>query len=85
MFPPEPAAFVTSLKKDCGRLEAALNDQIERARSIFDEVAGPLQPLPPVPPSGPRPWLKPAAEFFLTLGKTSGKTFTRFGNWLWQV
>jgi hypothetical protein len=29
--------------------------------------------------------LRPVAEFFLSLGKILGKTFTGVGNWLWQV
>jgi len=85
MFPPEPAAFVASLQKDCARLETKLDDQVERAQAIFNEVAGPVEPLPLGSESGPRPWLKPVAEFFLSLGKILGKTFTAFGNWLWQV
>jgi len=85
MFPPEPAAFVASLKEDCARLESTLDAQIERARAIFTEVAGPVEPLALGSESGPRPWLKPVAEFFLSLGKILGKTFTGVGNWLWQV
>ena len=64
MFPSEPAAFVNSLQKDCARLETALNDQVERARQIFNEVAGPIAALPSELEFGPRPWLKPVAEFF---------------------
>ncbi len=74
LFPPELAAFVTSLQKDCARLEVALNDQVERARQIFTEVAGPIESLPVSPQRLPRPWLKPAAELFLTIGR-----------WLWAV
>jgi len=85
MFPSEPAAFVESLPKDCARLETALNDQIERGRQIFDEVAGPIAALPSELESGPRPWLKPAAEFFLTAGRVLGKTLTNFGKWLWEA
>ncbi len=85
MFPQEPAAFIESLKMDCARLEAALDDNIENARRIFDEVAGPIAPHPQVQQSRPRPWLKPVAEFFLSLGKILGKTFTGVGEWLWQV
>ncbi len=33
---------------------------------------------------GSTPWLKPVAEFFLSLGKILGKTFTGVGEWLWQ-
>jgi glycosyltransferase involved in cell wall biosynthesis len=85
MFPPEPAAFVGQLQEECARLETRLNSQIERARQIFNEVAGPVEPLPLGSVSGPLPWLRPLAELFLSLGKVLGKTFTAFGNWLWQV
>jgi len=81
MFPPDLAAFVTSLQKDCARLETNLNDQLERAQAIFNEVAGPIGSLPAGSESGPRPWLRTAAEFFLTLGRT----LTDFGNWLWTA
>jgi glycosyltransferase involved in cell wall biosynthesis len=84
MFPQEPAAFVSSLKMDCARLETTLNRQIEEARAIFNEVAGPIALLPPVSQSRPRPWLKPVAEIFLTLGKAVGKAFSDFGHWLWE-
>ncbi len=85
MFPLEPAAFVGRMQEECGRLETRLNSQIERARQIFNEVAGPVEPLPLGSESGPRPWLRPLAEFFLSLGKIMGRTFTGLGNWLWQV
>ena len=85
MFPPEPAAFVKSLPTDCARLETALNDQIERARQIFNEIAGPIAALPSELESGPRPWLKPVAEFFLTAGRVLDKALTNFGNWLWEA
>ena len=85
MFPPEPAAFVANMEEECARLETKLNSQIERARQIFNEVAGPLEPLPLGSVSGPRPWLRPLAEFFLSLGKIMGRTFTGVGNWLWQM
>ncbi len=85
MFPPEPATFFNSLQKDCARLETALNDQVERARQIFNEVAGPIAALPSELESGPRPWLKPVAEFFLTAGRVLGKALTNFGNWLWEA
>ena len=49
MFPPQPAAFVASLQENCARLEATLDENIEKARRIFDEVAGPLAALPPGP------------------------------------
>ncbi len=55
------------------------------AGQIFDEVAGPVEPVPLGLGSGPRPWLKPVAEFFLSLGKILGRTFTGVGEWLWQV
>ena len=84
MFPPEPAAFVGKLREECVRLESRLNSQIERARQIFNEVAGPVEPLFGSE-SGPRPWLKPVAEVFLTLGRVLGRTLSNFGNWLWQV
>ncbi len=80
-----PDAFVTNVRKDYARLEAALNEQVEGAGRIFTEVAGPLGPLPLDLESGPRPWLRPVAEFFLTLGRVLGKTFTDLGNWLWAV
>ena len=85
MFPSEPGAFVAKLQEECARLETKLNSQIERARQIFNEVAGPVEPLPLGSESGPRPWLRPLAEFFLSLGKILGKTFTGVGNWLWQA
>lgn len=85
MFPSEPAAFVNSLQKGCARLETALNDQIERGRQIFNEVAGPIAALPSDLESGPRPWLKPVAEFFLTAGRVLGNALTNFGNWLWKA
>ena len=85
MFPPEPAAFVTGLRKDCARLEIKLDEQIERGRQIFNEVAGPIGSLQPGPDSGPRPWLRPVAEMFLTLGKVVGKTLSDFGRWLWEL
>ncbi len=85
MFPPEPASFVGKLQEECARLETRLNSQIERARQIFNEVAGPVEPLPLGFESGPRPWLKPVAEMFLTLGKVLGKTCSNLGNWLWRV
>lgn len=84
MFPAEPAAFVEKLQAECSSLESRLNSQIERARQIFNEVAGPVEPVPLSVGSGPRPWLKPIAEFFLSLGKILGKTFTGVGEWLWQ-
>ncbi|MFY9655672.1 MAG: glycosyltransferase family A protein, partial [Methylocystis sp.] len=59
MFPPEPAAFIASLKEDCARLENTLDENIEKARRIFDEMAGPIAPHQPVPQAHPRPWLKP--------------------------
>jgi len=85
MFPPESAAFVARMQDECARLETRLNSQIEWARQIFNEVAGPAESLPLGCESGPRPWLRPVAEFFLSLGKILGKTFTGLGNWLWQV
>ncbi|MGA9598885.1 MAG: glycosyltransferase [Methylocystis sp.] len=85
MFPPEPRAFVTSLKQDCAHLEATLDEQIERARQIFNEVAGPVEPLTIGSESSPRAWLKPVAELFLTLGKVLERTFSKLGHWLWQV
>jgi hypothetical protein len=85
MFPPEPATFVGKLQEESARLETSLNSQIERARQIFNEVAGPVEPLPLGSESGPRPWLRPLAEFFLSLGKIIARTFTGLGNWLWQV
>jgi len=85
MFPSEPAAFVNSLQKGCARLETALNDQIERGRQIFNEVAGPIAALPSDLESGPLPWLKPVAEFFLTAGRVLGNALTNFGNWLWKA
>jgi len=85
MFPSEPAAFVGRLQEESARLESRLNDQIERARQVFDAVAGPIAPLPATPRSPPRPWLKPVAEMFLTLGKVLGKAFTDFGNRLWEA
>jgi glycosyltransferase involved in cell wall biosynthesis len=80
-----PDVFVTNARRDCARLELALDERIEKAGAIFDEVAGPIGPLPPEPESRPRPWLKPVAEFFLTLGRVLGNSFSNFGNWLWQV
>ena len=44
MLPSEPAAFVARLKGDCARLEMALDEQIEHARQIFTQVAGPIGP-----------------------------------------
>ena len=85
MFPPQPAAFVASLQENCARLEATLDENIEKARRIFDEVAGPLAALPPGPQSHPRPWLKPVAEIFLTLGKVVGNALTNLGNRLWEA
>ncbi len=79
-----PDAFVTNAQRDCARLELALNDRIEKARAIFDEVAGPIGPLSPDPDSRPRPWLKPVAEFFLTLGRVLGRSLSDVGNWLWE-
>jgi glycosyltransferase involved in cell wall biosynthesis len=84
MFPPEPKAYVTTLQQDCARLEKTLEAQIERARAIFNEVAGPLQPHKPIASPNPRPWLKPAAEIFFTLGRTLEKTFSNVGRWLWE-
>ena len=85
MFPPEPAAFVGKLEEECAHLETNLNSKIERARQIFNDVAGPVEALPLGSESSPRRWLRPVAEFFLSLGKILGKTFTGVGNWLWQV
>jgi glycosyltransferase involved in cell wall biosynthesis len=85
MFPPQPAAFVASLQEDCARLETALDGSIEKARRIFDEVAGPIAPLPLAPQTNPRPWLKPIAEAFLTLGKVVGNALTKVGNRLWEA
>jgi len=85
MFPRQPADLVASLQEDCARLETTLDENIEKARRIFDEVAGPIAPLPLGPQSQPRPWLKPLAEMFLTLGRVVGKAFTDLGNKLWQA
>ncbi|CAN3991682.1 hypothetical protein MCBRY_002508 [Methylocystis bryophila] len=79
-----PDAFVTKTRRECERLEAALNERIEKARAIFDELAGPVVPLTPDPDSRPRPWLKPVAEFFLTLGRVLGRSLSGFGKRLWE-